>query len=59
MLKIWSEDRQATQDAKAMAVALAAANSQAVLGNYNGPHPSLSSDGHNLRENFRGWRTDV
>ena len=59
VLKIWSEDRQATQEAKTMATALAAANSKATMGTYCGPHPSITSSEQSLRENFRGWRTDV
>ena len=59
VLKVWSEDRQATHEAKAMAAALAAANSKATMGKYCGPHPSITSGEQSLRENFRGWRTDV
>lgn len=40
-----------------MATALAAANHSAVLGRYEGPHPSIIAG--SLHETFRGWRTDV
>lgn len=54
MLNIWSEDRSRVSEAKAMAEALAKANSRAVLGQYKGPHPSRGSSS-DLREAFRGW----
>eukprot|EP00878_Enallax_costatus_P001823 GHUV01001981.1.p1 GENE.GHUV01001981.1~~GHUV01001981.1.p1 ORF type:complete len:376 (+),score=110.86 GHUV01001981.1:258-1385(+) len=57
VLKIWSEDRSQAQEAKQMAVALAAANAAASLGRYEGPHPSVTS-AKSLREEFRGWRAD-
>lgn len=58
-MKIWSSDRTAGAEARQMAAALAAANSRAVQGRYEGPHPSLTSASVSLREDFRGWRTDV
>eukprot|EP00877_Chromochloris_zofingiensis_P013601 jgi/Chrzof1/8495/Cz03g13070.t1_FBA1[v5.2] len=42
VLKLWGEDRSRVQEAQAMAVALAAANSAASLGQYKGPHPSVT-----------------
>jgi fructose-bisphosphate aldolase class I len=42
-----------------MAAALAAANAQATMGQYEGPHPSVTSAAGSLHETFRGWRTDV
>ncbi|KAI7844816.1 hypothetical protein COHA_001695 [Chlorella ohadii] len=60
VLKLWSEDREGNaQQCRDMAAALARANSQAVLGRYEGPHPSITSQAGSLRETFRGWRTDV
>ncbi|PRW44409.1 fructose-1,6-bisphosphate aldolase [Chlorella sorokiniana] len=60
VLKLWSEDREGNQQAcRNMAAALARANGQAVLGRYEGPHPSITSQAGSLREDFRGWRTDV
>lgn len=54
VLKLWSADSSATQQAQAMAVALAAANGAATRGAYTGPHPSITS-GDSLQETFRGW----
>jgi fructose-bisphosphate aldolase class I len=60
VLQLWSEDREGNaQRCRDMAAALAAANSRAVLGRYEGPHPSITSSQGSLRESFRGWRTDV
>ena len=60
MLKLWSEDREGNQQkCRDMAAALAHANGLAVLGRYEGPHPSITSHAGSLREDFRGWRTDV
>lgn len=60
MLKLWSEDPQGNQAAaRDMAAALARANGAATLGRYEGPHPSITSAAGSLREDFRGWRTDV
>lgn len=59
VLKLWSEDQANPQRCRDMAAALAWTNSQATLGWYEGPHPSVTSQQGSLRENFRGWRTDV
>ena len=60
VLKLWSEDREGNQQrCRDMAAALARANGQAVLGQWEGPHPSITSQQGSLRESFRGWRTDV
>lgn len=60
VLKLWSEDPSGNrQRCRDMAAALAQANSQAVLGRFEGPHPSVTSQQGSLRESFRGWRTDV
>ena len=56
VLNIWSKDiTSPTQQvaAKKMAVALAAANASATLGQFSGKHPSSSSA--TLKEAFRGW----
>ena len=56
VLEVWSEDRSSLmnkQRAQELAVRLACANAAATLGQYTGPHPSLTS-GH-LKEGFRGW----
>eukprot|EP01023_Acetabularia_acetabulum_P014933 TRINITY_DN17259_c0_g1_i1.p1 TRINITY_DN17259_c0_g1~~TRINITY_DN17259_c0_g1_i1.p1 ORF type:complete len:360 (-),score=57.47 TRINITY_DN17259_c0_g1_i1:359-1438(-) len=58
VLEIWGADQTDTQKAKNMAYELAKANGLAQIGKYNGPHPSLQQN-DTLRENFRGWRTDV
>ncbi len=54
VLKIWSADRNAQQQAQSMAVALAAANGAATRGQYEGPHPSVTGS-DSLQETFRGW----
>jgi fructose-bisphosphate aldolase, class I len=54
VLKLWSADNSATQQAQTMAVALAAANGAAMQGAYTGPHPSITS-ADSLQETFRGW----
>lgn len=54
VLKIWSADRSHTVQAQKMAVALAAVNGAASVGQYEGAHPSTTS-ADNLREPFRGW----
>ena len=62
VLKLWVEDRETPEPqrrAQQMAAALAAANAAATLGQYNGPHPSVTSANATLREACRGWRTDV
>ncbi|KAK9806911.1 hypothetical protein WJX72_007233 [[Myrmecia] bisecta] len=59
VMKIWSEDQSQKEKARQMAAALAAVNSSATLAKYGGHHPSLTSASGNLREGFRGWRTDV
>jgi len=63
VLKTWTEELRGSMppgSAKKIAVAIAAANAAARLGQYIGPHPSItSSSGGGLRETFRGWRTDV
>ncbi|PSC75875.1 fructose-1,6-bisphosphate aldolase [Micractinium conductrix] len=60
VLRLWSEGREGNAgECRQMAAALAAANSAAVLGRYVGPHPSITSQQGSLRENFRGWCTDV
>ncbi|KAI3428677.1 hypothetical protein D9Q98_007500 [Chlorella vulgaris] len=61
VLKLWSEDQGEASKARCreMAAALAHANSRAVLGKFEGPHPSITSQQGSLRETFRGWRTDV
>lgn len=60
MLKLWSQDPQGSaQQCRDMAAALARVNGQAVLGRYEGPHPSITSDEGLLRDPHRGWRTDV
>ena len=56
VLNIWSKDITSTtqrEAAKKMAVALAAANASATLGQFSGKHPSSSSA--TLKEAFRGW----
>lgn len=56
VLDIWSKDIASfSQKAAAqnMAVALAAANASATLGQFESPHPSSSSG--TLKEAFRGW----
>lgn len=57
VLKLWSADQSQVAEAQALAVALARANSQAALGQYQGPHPTTASV-DTLREGFRGWRND-
>ena len=62
VLKLWTEERKGQVPpgaAKGMAEALAAANASATKGEYQGPHPSITSAAGTLRETFRGWRTDV
>lgn len=54
MLKLWSADRSATEEAQRMAAALAAANGAATRAAYSGPHPSITS-ADSLQETFRGW----
>ena len=62
VLKLWVEEREGRAQpgkSKEMASAIAAANAAASLGQYNGPHPSITSVGASLRETYRGWQTDV
>ena len=59
VLQLWGEDRGDPGRCRDMAAALARANGQAALGQYRGPHPSVTSHRGSLRESFRGWRTDV
>jgi hypothetical protein len=62
VLKLWTEEesgRVPAGAAKEMAQALAAANAAAAKGEFQGPHPSITSAAGTLRETFRGWRTDV
>ncbi|GAB4818906.1 hypothetical protein N2152v2_005952 [Parachlorella kessleri] len=61
VLKLWSEDQseQGQQRCRHMAAELARVNGEAARGVYTGPHPSLTSQQGTLREDFRGWRTDV
>lgn len=62
VLQLWAEERKsgvASPAPQTMAAALAAANGAATCGQYKGPHPSLTGGQASLRENFRGWRTDV
>lgn len=55
VLKIWSKNIHGNREqAKEVAIALAQANASATLGQYKGPHPSVTS-GATLTENFRGW----
>mmetsp|Transcript_31136 Transcript_31136/g.69204 ORF Transcript_31136/g.69204 Transcript_31136/m.69204 type:complete len:363 (+) Transcript_31136:59-1147(+) len=54
VLKLWAADQSKVQEAQAVAVALAAANSRASLGRYAGSHPSKAEPG-SLYESFRGW----
>ncbi|CAG9467263.1 unnamed protein product [Pedinophyceae sp. YPF-701] len=53
VLKIWSADMAATDEAQRMAAALARANAAAVRGEWDGTHPSLLG-GKALTETFRG-----
>ena len=56
VLEVWSKDMSSLmnkQRAQELAVRLACANAAATLGQYTGPHPSLSFG--SLKEGFRGW----
>eukprot|EP00798_Chlamydomonas_sp_ICE-L_P016275 gene16275-22455_t len=55
VLKLWAADKSKVNEARALALAVAQANSQASMGQYTGPHPS-TDEGSSLREGFRGWR---
>ncbi|CAL8462920.1 g2454 [Coccomyxa elongata] len=62
VLQLWTVERTGhvpQGSAKGMAEALARANAAAAKGQFQGPHPSITSLAGTLRENFRGWRTDV
>lgn len=62
VLQLWTEERTGhvpPGSARKMAEALAMANAAAAKGQFKGPHPSMTSAAGTLRENFRGWRTDV
>ncbi len=62
VLKLWSEDQSAAgqERCRRMAAEVARVNGEASRGAYAGPHPSLTTrQGGSLREDFRGWRTDV
>ncbi len=62
VLQLWTKERTGhvpQGSAKGMAEALARANAAAAKGQFQGPHPSIVSAAGTLREDFRGWRTDV
>lgn len=54
VLQSWSASPSNTAEAKRLAAAVAAANSAAARGQYEGPHPSITSKA-SLHETFRGW----